>query len=39
MYKDIISYELADNVSKEQLIAVAKQIVNSWMKKLDGFEK
>ncbi|MFT5568735.1 MAG: hypothetical protein ACI9RP_000771, partial [Cyclobacteriaceae bacterium] len=31
MYKDIISYELADNTSKEQLIIIAKQIVEDWM--------
>ncbi len=39
MYKDIISYELAENISQDQLIVIAKQIVNNWMKKLDGFIK
>lgn len=39
MYKDIISYELAEGVSKEQLIAIAKQIVQDWMKNLTGFIK
>ena len=39
MYKDIISYELAEGTSKEQLIHIAKQIVNDWMKKQVGFIK
>jgi hypothetical protein len=39
MYKDIISYELSENTSKEQLIEVAKQIVNGWMKNQAGFIK
>ena len=39
MYKDIISYELAENTSKEQLIKIAKQIVNDWMKNQIGFIK
>jgi hypothetical protein len=39
MYKDIISYELADNTSIEQLITIAKQIVEDWMKKQAGFIK
>lgn len=38
MYKDIISYELADGVTEEQLLKVAGQIVNDWMKKLPGFQ-
>lgn len=37
MYKDIIDYELAENVSEEQLIRVGGQIVEDWMKKLPGF--
>lgn len=37
MYKDLISYELADNVSEEKLREVASEIVNSWMKKLPGY--
>lgn len=37
MYKDIISYELADGVNEEHLIKIAEQIVNDWMKKLPGF--
>ena len=39
MYKDIITYELAENVTKEQLIKIAKQIVNDWMKNQVGFIK
>lgn len=39
MYKDIINYELADNVTQQQLITIAKQIVNDWMKKQPGFIK
>jgi len=39
MYKDIISYELADDVTKEQLLKVAKQIINDWMKHQAGFVK
>ena len=37
MYKDLISYELAEGVTKEQLLSVAGQIVEDWMKKLPGF--
>ena len=39
MYKDIISYELADGVSQEHLIAVAKRIFEDWMKNQAGFIK
>ena len=39
MYKDIISYELAENITKEHLLKIAKQIVESWMKKQTGFIK
>ena len=37
MYKDIITYELAENVSKEQLLTVAQEVVNNWMQKQPGF--
>jgi len=37
MYKDLISYELAEHVTKEHLLKVSEQIVNDWMKKLPGF--
>ncbi len=39
MYKDIISYELAENTSEEQLLKVAGQIINDWMKNQFGFIK
>jgi len=39
MYKDIISYELADNITQEHLLKVAKQIVTEWMTKQPGFIK
>ncbi len=39
MYKDIISYELAENTTIEQLLKIAKQIVNDWMKDQIGFIK
>ena len=39
MYKDIINYELAEGVSREHLIAIAKQIVTDWMKNQTGFIK
>lgn len=39
MYKDIISYELAEGISKEHLLKVAEKVVNEWMKKQPGFIK
>ena len=39
MYKDIISYELAEGVTKDHLLKISKQIVNDWMKKQSGFKK
>ena len=39
MYKDIITYTLADHTTKEDLLKIAKQIVNDWMKKQPGFIK
>jgi len=39
MYKDIISYELNDNVTPQQLVKIGDRIVDQWMKKLDGFVK
>ncbi len=39
MYKDIISYELAEGVSKQHLVKIAGQIVKDWMKNLPGFIK
>lgn len=37
MYKDIISYRLAEDVSQEQLLKVTAGIANDWMKNLPGF--
>jgi len=37
MYKDIISYELADNTSRERLLEIAGQVVRDWMKLQSGF--
>lgn len=39
MYKDIISYELAENMTQEHLLKIAQQIVTDWMKKQSGFIK
>lgn len=39
MYKDIIHYKLADGVTEEYLLDIAKQIVTSWMNKQPGFIK
>lgn len=39
MYKDIIHYELAENITQEFLLKVAKQVVTSWMNKQPGFIK
>lgn len=39
MYKDIINYELATNVSQEHLVKIAKRIVKDWMKNQPGFIK
>ena len=37
MYKDIITYELADGITEEHLKKVAIQILEEWMEKLPGF--
>ena len=39
MYKDIISYQLADEVTEDHLLSVAARIVESWMTKQPGFVK
>jgi hypothetical protein len=39
MYKDLISYELAEGVSKEKLIKAAEKVVSEWMNKMPGFIK
>lgn len=39
MYKDLITYELAENVSREQLLSVARKVHDDWMKHQKGFVK
>jgi hypothetical protein len=39
MYKDIISYQLSEHTTQEQLLTVAKRIVDEWMKTQPGFIK
>ena len=39
MYKDIIRYELAENVTESQLFEAAEKVKQEWMSKLDGFIK
>lgn len=37
MYKDVISYKLANGVSEEHLLKVASEIIKTWMSKQPGF--
>ena len=37
MYKDVISYRLAGNVSEEHLLSVANDVHRNWMSKQAGF--
>ena len=37
MYQDIISYKLAEGITEETLLKEAKVILESWMKKQEGF--
>ncbi len=39
MYKDIINYQLAENISEEHLLKIATQVVDTWMKHQIGFLK
>ena len=39
MYKDIIDYELAEQITEEKLLKIAKQIITDWMKNQPGFIK
>ena len=39
MYKDIISYELAKNISEEHLLNVARDVLENWMSRQSGFKK
>lgn len=38
MYKDIITYQLAEGITEAHLLKVAKQIINDWMSQLPGFK-
>jgi len=37
MYKDIISYQLAEGVTEKHLLSVASDIIENWMSKQAGF--
>ena len=39
MYKDIITYQLSNGVNEEQLLTIAAQILDRWMKNQPGFIK
>lgn len=39
MYKDIISYKLANNVSEDHLLKVSERIIKEWMSQQEGFIK
>ena len=39
MYKDIITYQLANEVSEEQLLTICSQVLDTWMKNQPGFIK
>ena len=39
MYKDIITYQLANGISEEDLLQIASQVADTWMKKQTGFIK
>ena len=39
MYKDLISYKLAEGISKEHLLNITSEIINTWMSKQPGFIK
>ncbi len=39
MYKDLITYQLANGVTEAQLLKVASDIIENWMRKQPGFLK
>ena len=39
MYKDVISYKLAKNVSQEHLLNIADKVAKNWMSNQPGFVK
>ena len=39
MYKDVISYKLAESVSEDHLLRIAGDVLENWMSKQSGFVK
>ncbi len=39
MYKDLISYKLAENISEDHLLKIASDVLENWMNKQPGFIK
>lgn len=39
MYKDLISYKLAENISEDHLLKIASDVLEDWMNKQPGFIK
>ena len=39
MFKDIISYKLAQNVTEDHLLSVASNVLKNWMSLQSGFVK
>lgn len=37
MYKDVISYRLAEGITEDRLLEVADDLLKSWMSKQPGF--
>ena len=37
MHKDIITYQLAEGITKDHLVVIAQDIIDNWMKNLPGF--
>jgi hypothetical protein len=38
-YKDVIKYQLSDDISEQELIEIATKVANNWMKYQPGFIK
>lgn len=39
MYKDLISYKLAEDISKDELLNIAQKVFDEWMVFQEGFIK
>ena len=39
MYKDLITYQLAEGITENHLLSVAQKVVDSWMNAQKGFIK